>query len=371
VRLVGQTRSTPYVTENANFIFDVKFSESQLLNPRKLAADLESIPGVEGVGLFIDIVTAAYFGYADKSVRKHTRLNTSIQARDVPADMQTKSLDTILSAVKAASAPGKLTPIVELDLDLTTCMPFGRTIEGLRSAGEAYGIMEFRNPLDYLSKLPGYSPEAWNSFLDAIPEITSKYPLLPWKASKDSKDAFLPSGAVGATVHSAFHIRFWSNADELEFDLPTPGLEQFEREVQQLGGKVVFISGRWKPEQVAATKRFLSRNLRHGRYELVIGNPNHDSGASDSQMKQLHQAAILQMGIPVAFIDDREKNLIAVGETLTQSNIPLIKVVSAIPGYSHAPFPGDGIILISDFLRVPTEGKAEEDVVARLAEIDQ
>ena len=57
--------------------------------------------------------------------------------------------------------------------------------------------------------LPGYTASAWNEWLKdpAVAAIVSLYPKLPWEGVDANKDT--TKGEPGATVHSAFHLRFW------------------------------------------------------------------------------------------------------------------------------------------------------------------
>ncbi len=53
--------TTPYVTDNGNYIFDCAFAHP-LADPRALAARLDAIPGVVGHGLFLGMATAVVLG---------------------------------------------------------------------------------------------------------------------------------------------------------------------------------------------------------------------------------------------------------------------------------------------------------------------
>jgi len=59
---MGRAKAGPVVTDNGNFIIDAPFSEDALRKPHKLLVEIKLLTGVVEVGLFCDIVKAAYFG---------------------------------------------------------------------------------------------------------------------------------------------------------------------------------------------------------------------------------------------------------------------------------------------------------------------
>lgn len=65
---MARAKAGPVVTDNGNFIIDAPFSEAALKNPRELLVKLKLLTGVVEVGLFCDMVKAAYFGNQDGSV---------------------------------------------------------------------------------------------------------------------------------------------------------------------------------------------------------------------------------------------------------------------------------------------------------------
>lgn len=66
----GNRKDGPVVTDNGNFILDIKFLEIE--DPRALEFELKRIPGVVEVGLFVNMASAAYIGSA-KGVKKIER----------------------------------------------------------------------------------------------------------------------------------------------------------------------------------------------------------------------------------------------------------------------------------------------------------
>ena len=190
------------------------------------------------VGLLEHATTAAYFGQEDGTVKIRERVATRDDDMLVPADRQQAALKQVLDAVKrhrndpfVVESNNRLKPVVEIDLDLCSLMPYRRTLAGLAQAGLEYNIPAFQEPLvqeklqallDDLKEqpggqqlqgrsavLPGYTAAAWNEWLrlPEVQEIMRKQPDLPWKADDKNKDT--PTGQPGATVHSAFHRRFW------------------------------------------------------------------------------------------------------------------------------------------------------------------
>jgi len=65
---MARAKAGPVVTDNGNFIIDAPFSEAALKKPRELLVNIKLLTGVVEVGLFCDVVKAAYFGNHDGSV---------------------------------------------------------------------------------------------------------------------------------------------------------------------------------------------------------------------------------------------------------------------------------------------------------------
>jgi len=61
-------KAGPVVTDNGNFVIDAPFSREHVLDPPSLLERIKLLTGVVEVGLFCNIVKAAYFGNADGSV---------------------------------------------------------------------------------------------------------------------------------------------------------------------------------------------------------------------------------------------------------------------------------------------------------------
>jgi len=66
---MAERKDGPVVTDNGNFIYDVKFS---IKNPKKLETELNTIPGVVENGIFSGIVDEVIIGRDDgiKIIRK-------------------------------------------------------------------------------------------------------------------------------------------------------------------------------------------------------------------------------------------------------------------------------------------------------------
>lgn len=342
---VNHKEHTPYVTDNGNYLLDAKFTEEQLLRATAILSELKAISGVCAVGLFPHMTTVSYFGNAKGKVAKRTRVTTSDAEMLVDANRQQQALSKVIDVVKHYADKSEKRPVVELDLDLTTLMPYRRTIAGIMAAAEDYNIAELKQLVqEKIAVLPGYTAEAWNQWLslEDVKKITQRYPLLPWVASNEHKD--LKPGEEGATVHSSFHRRFWQDAIEMADDIPTEGLANFERRVTAAGGLLVFVSGRWQADMIEATYASLRRAGLKESINLVIGNPGHDSSSgekiSDAQAKVLMQKKIIsEYGLPVAYIDDRIDNLEKVAAAvLKQYGVKkFVPVISCVPGYSAAP----------------------------------
>ncbi|KAG6911035.1 ribose-5-phosphate isomerase rki1 [Tephrocybe rancida] len=61
-------KAGPVVTDNGNFVIDAPFGRQDMLDPATVLTKIKLLTGVVEVGLFCNIVKAAYFGNADGSV---------------------------------------------------------------------------------------------------------------------------------------------------------------------------------------------------------------------------------------------------------------------------------------------------------------
>lgn len=248
-------------------------------------------------------------------------------------DDQSATLDAVLRVV-AEVAAWRHTPVVEIDLDLTALCPRERTRQALAAAGDEYDIPEFAFPKSASALLPGYTDEAWAAFL-AASDLRAAYPDLPWERQTS-----------GRSVFATFHREYWRTERLIE-DEPTPGLGEFVRRVEDRGGRVVFLSGRWRVDQIAPSRAALQR-AGIAAPSLLIGNPWHAENVrdgeavwSDAQVKKIRQAEIRERyGVPVAVFDDRRTNREAVAaanaEFLATAGLPpVLGVAVTIPGFSH------------------------------------
>ena len=62
----AQNKMGPVVTDNGNFIIDLKFPKP-IENPKQLAVDLKMIPGVIETGLFVNMTDEVHVGTMDGS----------------------------------------------------------------------------------------------------------------------------------------------------------------------------------------------------------------------------------------------------------------------------------------------------------------
>jgi len=65
---MGHAKAGPVVTDNGNFIIDAPFTEDVMKRPHELLTSIKLLTGVVEVGLFCNVVKAAYFGNQDGSV---------------------------------------------------------------------------------------------------------------------------------------------------------------------------------------------------------------------------------------------------------------------------------------------------------------
>jgi hypothetical protein len=253
--------------------------------------------------------------------------------RDLSPESQQRQVTVlrgVLDSIERFAESNHSKPVVEIDLDLSALMPVHRTRNAIEAVARAFGLPEelHRDP----ALLPGYTDEAWLAFLKAqgIPE---RYPKLPW---------IKPNGAPDrspGTPFAAFHTAFWTTELLVE-DEPTPGLCSFAHRVIEKGGLVVFLSGRWLPEQVKPTVECLHRSGL-GMVPLLIGNDRHESlvepslAVSDSQLKAQRQVEIRdRYGVPIAIVDDRAANRRAVSKS---NSFELLEIAISIPGFTSDP----------------------------------
>lgn len=312
----------PYVSENGHYIIDCKFPFID--QPERLAHVLKQIHGVMEHGLFIGVADEVIMGEKNQ-VRHFSSVAGCAQSKVIVPEKQVEVINAIWENVTQVAKTGQV-PVVEIDIDMTAFTPRSRTIQALQAAGKEYGILEFLHPEKHFDLLPGYTREAWNMFISRF-MLPEKYPHLRWLGYKDG---------VGeeASVYSAFHLAFW-NTEWLEEDTLTTGLVSFVEEIQQRGGKTVFLSGRWKEEQFKKTKNVL---IRGGLEQplLLIGNPDHDSETplSDAEIKAFRQKEIREKyGLPCVIIDDRLENRRAVCDA--NKGMDLISVGIALDGFTY------------------------------------
>ncbi|NKW96565.1 hypothetical protein [Bacillus toyonensis] len=137
-----------------------------------------------------------------------------------------------------------------------------------------------------------------------------------------------------ASVYSVFHIAFWST-NWLEEDVLTEGLLNFISEIKNRGAIPIFISGRWEEEQFEPTREVLKRNGIKNPI-LIIGKPiqNGKEALSDAENKAMRQKEIREKyGKPIAFIDDRLENRIAVCKA--NSDIDMLSIGISLPGFTY------------------------------------
>lgn len=304
----------PCLTDQGNYILDCKTGPIRDLH--YLSDLFNQMAGVVEHGIFMDMADMVIMGNqgAIETYEAHNPV--------IPKEVQRKTLRKIEEKIQICRSKGEV-PVIELDLDLTTFVTRERTLEGLHYAGKKYGIEEFVTPSFGL--LPGYTREAWIHFISHY-HLTQRYPKLRWMGEKDGKD--------GDSVYPAFHTQFWKT-EFLHLDTLTPGLSEFITRMQKSEAVVVFVSGRWKEEQILPTLEVLKKGGLE-TIPLLIGNPMHDGAnpISDSEIKAIHQTEICRKyGVPAVIIDDRQSNRNAVIQTNPDSEI--LGIGCAIPGFTY------------------------------------
>ncbi len=224
----------------------------------------------------------------------------------VSASVQRQTLAAIDDRVRVAALAG-LSPVVEVDVDLTSLMPDERTETALLALAHARQIPElFR--LAAFPVLPGYTAEAWADFLE-LTGLGARYPSLRNLRSLDTEV-------------------FWDEAT-LHTDRVTPGFKSFVARVEALGGVVVLSSHRWQRSAEEATRRaFATCGL--SSLALLVGEP----ALSDTENRRRHQVEIrARYGRVVAVIDDEKAHRDA---ALAAAGPGALGIAVALPTYSAA-----------------------------------
>lgn len=237
----------------------------------------------------------------------------AIRAGDSPAvdaATQNRTLTAIFDKVSEVAATGQ-TPVVELDLDLTSLLPRERVLAILRNiAKEHPAITEFATP-ETLPFLPGYTEGAIEGFVKHS-GLAEKYPQLN----------------LYDVIHSGLRSPYWDQP--WESDVISPGLDAFINEVRKRGGEVVFVSNR--PGGLDRSIATLEKNGIEKPIVLTAGLLGRMMG--DAAAKKWVQRDVRDYGVPVAVIDDRASNRQAVSEA---NDHGLISVAIAAPGFSWTP----------------------------------
>ncbi len=258
----------------------------------------------------------------------------------ITPSMQLRTMAAVLRRVAAVAAKGE-TPIIEMDLDLCALLPILRTKAALVEAGNEFGIDLFRKA-DVLPLLPGYTAEAWATFV-ATHGLAEKYPQWPWDQHMDDSTPF-----------GRFQRLYWRTKLMTE-DRPAPGLGVFVRRVTDLGGRVVFISGRWLPEHLPISLACLRRGgvvdpllvIGNDRHESLVSDPAH--AVSDAGAKVAHQARVQEKyGRPIAVVDDRMANRMAI-VTALNDRYDVLSIAVAVPGFTCDPAAAHEPLLLSSF----------------------
>jgi hypothetical protein len=264
----------------------------------------------------------------------------ALQAVSTAVQLRTREL--ILDTVRRGAVNGTC-PVVEIDIDLCALMPVYRTRAALQVVGDEFSLPELADT-DSLSVLPGYSDEAWLSFVDHF-ELDVRYPRHKWKSNGRAQ-------REAGTPFFRFHQLFWTTEWLVE-DQPTPGLGAFVHAIERAGGRAVFLSGRWLNEHTEPSIKAL-RRAGIKEPDLIIGNPWHETlvsepttAVSDARIKAWRQALIRKSyGEPVALIDDRHANRKSVAVAIGPG---LLQVAAIIPGFTYDPVNAKEPLRLSTF----------------------
>ncbi|MEV0696358.1 hypothetical protein AB0I53_00335 [Saccharopolyspora sp. NPDC050389] len=225
----------------------------------------------------------------------------------VVATEQHEILSRVIRLVRARNArcrhdPGLPRPLVVVDLDFCALHPKHRVGEALRRLGETHGIDEFADPAR-LDVLPGLYRPGWRPFL-AANGLLARYPELEWDA-----------------LYAEYRRNVPWHREALSTDDLAPGLVGFVRDLEQAGGRVVWLTGR-RHRMRAATEEVLARHGL-GHLDLRTTDDGPVTGIAGQKVAALHDMPGHEL---VAAFDDSAANRDAL-----QAAFPAAVVVAVRP----------------------------------------
>ncbi|MFC7342497.1 HAD family hydrolase [Saccharopolyspora griseoalba] len=214
-------------------------------------------------------------------------------------------LQRVLRLVRERAAarrrdPSAPRPLVALDLDFCALHPRERVRAALERVSREHGVVDFAFDL---AQLPGLYEPGWRPFLEHL-------------------------GLPDDGLYPAFRAALgWERADLLT-DEPAPGVRGFVRDVEEVGGQVVLVTGR-RHRMRAATEELLARcGLGH----LPLHTTDEGADVAEQKVAALRSVP----GELIAAFDDKADNLAALRAAFPEARV----VPVAAPGFTGVDEPG-------------------------------
>jgi hypothetical protein len=229
-------------------------------------------------------------------------------------------------------------PTVVIDVDLCGLVPLQRILDAARSVagprpGAPDGILELAGP-GTLPVLPTHTAPAWRNFVE-FSGLGERYPSVDWEA-----------------VHADFVRAFLARPREkLRTDSPNAGLARFVWDVQDVGGRVVFYTGRRERFREHTEEAFAAAGVPDAT--LLCLPEDGCRPRSELKVEKLRELGELDV---VAVFDDELANRIA----LTKEFGGALAVAVEIPGLAAERLPdqpvADATAVIATFETTPRPG---------------
>lgn len=225
-------------------------------------------------------------------------------------------------------------PAVVLDVDLCALVPRERSITALREVGGRLGIEEFSDVRAF-ETLPTYHAPSWNNYLSSK-SLREQYPNMDFDAA-----------------YELFCHAFFNPWDRLRTDEAAPGLARFVWEVHDVGGRVVFHTGR--RERVRPQTEDVLARAGIARPRLVMLPNDRVRPVHELKAEGLEQFADLDV---VAVFDDLCENRLAMGKRLPEALFVAVEPRGFAVEHAEGGAPDDGAPVVAGFERIPDTGRA-------------
>ncbi|MEW9552350.1 L-tyrosine/L-tryptophan isonitrile synthase family protein [Nonomuraea sp. NPDC050783] len=250
-------------------------------------------------------------------------------------DVLREVLDRVGRQARARHAdPRVRQPAVVLDVDLCALDPRERALKALRALaaprpGAPGGIGEFAEP-ERLRILPTDQGPSWASFL-ARHDLEARYPRVAWHR-----------------LFEEFRTHLYRPWEGLRQDTPVPGLSRFVTRVNELGGRVVFNTGR-RDRVRTQTEYALARAGVHRPHLLMLPD---DRVRPVHELKAENLRTLRRLDV-VAIFDDLLLNRRAMAKDFPSALVVAVR----LPGFApEAETPGDGAPVVHGFELTPDTG---------------